>query len=249
MLLHHKNVGTILFVHGIGQQKPGYSKEWQKNLKVFLCSNKTRFIEVYWQDVFDKAKEKLVPQNDKLYSTLMDVLLQDSAKRKIRITDWLRKVLADFVIYLVNKNLRNDIKERLKKPLLKIDNKGILSIISHSWGTVIAYDVLFDFFRKKRDIFITNLFTFGSPLWLLKKADHILSISHYAGAHKLGNIQLWINVYARGDPVGGSLKSFDVDKNLLIPSIPGVIPHTSYFVRNNRYVLKDIISKTLCKKM
>ncbi len=240
------DLGTLFIIHGIGEQKPGYSKKWQDNINYYLVPNKLRFVEIYWQDIFSKKtlKKKSLEETE-LYDTLFRILSQRVLKEKFGAIHWIKDVILDFVNYLVDSELRNDIKNCLKVPLLKKNYEKPFSIIAHSWGTVISYDVLFDFDQDRIDFSLDKLFTFGSPLWLLKEADEILSVLHYKGAKKLNNINKWINSYAEGDPIGGTLKSFSIDKDFRVPSIPGITPHISYFVKKNKYVLKNTIAKSL----
>jgi len=239
-------LGTVFLIHGIGEQKPGYSKEWQDNISYYLVPNTVRFVEVYWQDVFSKKTPNMKSlQETELFSTLFQIFSERVKKEKINLFQWVNDVLLDFVNYLVDKKLREDIKHRLRVQLLMRSYEKPFSIIAHSWGTVVSYDVFFDLFREDKTAFITNFLTFGSPLWLLKETDQILSISHYQGAKKLKNIGKWINAYAKVDPIGASLRSFEIDKDIEVPSVPAVAPHVSYFVKNNKYVLKNIIAKSL----
>jgi hypothetical protein len=242
--------GTLFLIHGIGDQKPGYSKEWQENILYYLKPNKINFVEIFWQDVFKKNHiTSKTPLQTKLYNTLFDILTRKAINEKIGPIEFLKEVILDFVLYLTNRNLQKDIKDCLKKPLLQNNIKKPLSIIAHSWGSVITYDALFDFLKEENDFSIDTLFTFGSPLWLLKQMDNILSLFHYSGAKKLNNIERWINAYAKEDPIGASLRSFNVDQDSLIPSPSGVPPHLSYFVKENRDVLKDIIADALTYRL
>ena len=244
------NVGTLFLIHGIGDQKPGYSKEWQENILFYLKPNKINFVEIYWQDVFKKeCITGKTPLQTKLYNTLFDILTRKAINEKIGPVEFLKEAILDFVLYLTNRNLQKDIKDCLKKPLLQNNIKKPLSIIAHSWGSVITYDALFDFFKEENDFSLDTLFTFGSPLWLFKQMDNILSLFHYSGAKKLNNIERWINVYAKEDPIGASLKSFNVDSDTNVPSIPNIPPHISYFVKENLYVLKNIIVDSLIHRL
>lgn len=239
-------IGTVFLIHGIGEQKPGYSKEWQENIRFYLGSTEVDFVEIYWQDVFKKTRIKRKTElQTKLYNTLLEILSGKIEKEKIGPIEWLREVVLDFVLYLTNKRLQRKIKDCLKKPILKNEFKKPLSIISHSWGTVVAYDVLFDFFKEGKRFSLDKLFTLGSPLWLLKEMDKILFLFHYGGARKLNNTKQWINVYAQGDPIGASLIPFKLDEDFMVSSIPDIPPHSSYFVKKNRRVLKDIIVDSL----
>jgi hypothetical protein len=242
------SVGTIFLIHGIGEQKRGYSKEWQENILHYMNSQKVDFVEVYWQDLLDRTKlsQKEIMQTE-LYKTLYSILIKRQKKVKLLSINWVRNVVFDFVFYLTKRNLQERIKSRFRNALMGNKNRRPLSIISHSWGTVISYDVLFDLSRDDKVFSVDNLFTLGSPLWLLKEMDAILSLFNYRGAENLENIGNWVNVYAKGDIIGDSLSSFNVDADFEVPFLTGLSPHSSYLVRENKKVLKDIIAHTLIK--
>ena len=78
------NIGTLFLIHGIGEQKPGYSKEWQENIRFYLGSTEVDFVEIYWQDAFKKAHiKKKTKLQIKLYNTLLDILTRKIEKEKI----------------------------------------------------------------------------------------------------------------------------------------------------------------------
>lgn len=240
--------GTIFLIHGIGEQKRGYSNGWQENTLHYLGSQDLDFVEIYWQDLLDrkKFKEKEIFQTE-LYKKVFNLLIKRQRKEKLFSIRWIRDVVFDFVLYLTKEHLQQCIKSRLWDALIEKDNQRPLSIISHSWGTVVSYDVLYDLLKKEKGFSLDNLFTLGSPLWLLREVDSVLSLFHYGSAQNLDNIGKWLNVYAKGDIIGDSLSSFDVDADFEVPSLTGISPHSSYFVRKNKKVLKDIIANTLIK--
>jgi hypothetical protein len=166
--------------------------------------------------------------------------LQRRARRR-GVFDWLTwpdEYLGDFTWYLVSKRLRTAVKEEAKKvlrPLAAADQR--LSIIAHSWGTVVAYDALLDLEQELPSLNVANLFTLGSPLWLVR---YLLEDS---SGRKPGELAFWMNVDARGDLVGSWLSpAFEVDRDYQVPSHGSGDPHGSYFVDGNVAVQRDLVA-------
>jgi hypothetical protein len=156
--------------------------------------------------------------------------------------DWLLKpedTIGEFVRYLVSRRIRNAVKEKLKeqlRPLVgKIDD---LSIIAHSWGTVVAYESLIDLEVELPAFKLTNLFTLGSPLWLVHQ------LLDDRSGRKPQNIGNWVNIHAQGDVIGSWLSpGFEVDKDFGVPNFDNTNdPHGSYFLKDNIEVQKDIVA-------
>ncbi len=160
----------------------------------------------------------------------------------------------DFTVYLINDNTRSDIICRFTdvvRPLLQ--DGAAVDIISHSWGTVVAYEGL----RQLEDDGlvtprVNNFFTVGAAL----------SIGAVRSRLRPGNqdgrrpamVKHWVNVNARGDLVGGPLQGrpYAVDDDF-----PSVTPfgcssfltlvnpqcaHGSYFKDGNVEVNRDIFA-------
>ena len=43
----------VLWVHGIGNHKPGYSASWQENFGRYLALPSSAYLEVLWETVLD----------------------------------------------------------------------------------------------------------------------------------------------------------------------------------------------------
>lgn len=156
--------------------------------------------------------------------------------------DWLFKpdeYIGDFVKYLVSRNVRNAIKEKAKEILRPLAGSDVaVSIIAHSWGTVVSYDALLDLEVELPQLRVANLITLGSPLWMVRRMLEDRS------GRKPGQTARWVNVHARGDLVGSWLQpAFKDDKDFAVPSFGGGGAHSSYFVPNNEAVQRDIILK------
>jgi hypothetical protein len=156
--------------------------------------------------------------------------------------DWVfnpNEYLGDFVKYLVSRNVRNAVKEQAKVHLRSLATTNTsISIIAHSWGTVVAYDSLLDLEVEVPTLQVAHLFTLGSPLWLVRRMLEDRS------GRKPGQLANWINIHARGDLVGSWLQpAFRVDKDFAVPNVGSAGAHSSYFVANNQAVQSDIIAQ------
>ncbi|HZG65220.1 MAG TPA: hypothetical protein VEZ12_00655 [Herpetosiphonaceae bacterium] len=164
------------------------------------------------------------------------------APRARGILDWVfnpDEYLGDFVKYLVSRNVRNAVKEKAKerlRPLAGVDYR--ISIVGHSWGSVVAYDSLLDLEAEQPGLQVANLVTLGSPLWMVQRF-----LDERSG-RKPRQTGSWINIHARRDVIGSWLKpGFLVDKEWEVPDFGGAGPHSSYFEANNVAVQRDIVAQ------
>lgn len=148
--------------------------------------------------------------------------------------------IGEFTKYLVNRDVRNAVKEKAKAKLRLLANCGCnCSIIAHSWGTVVTYESLLDLEGEMPAFQLSHLFTLGSPLWLV----------HYLlddpSGRKPRNVANWVNIHAQGDPIGAGLTpSFQDDADYIVASY-GNDPHGSYFVIGNAAVERDIVGAAI----
>jgi hypothetical protein len=146
--------------------------------------------------------------------------------------------IGEFVRYLVNRDVRNAVKEKAKEQLRMLADSGDnCSIIAHSWGTVVVYESLLDLEKEIPALQLAHLFTLGSPLWLV----------HYLlddpSGRKPRNVANWVNVHAQGDVIGAGLTpGFQVDADYAVANFGGGDPHASYFVVGNAAVEHDIVA-------
>jgi len=268
----------IIWIHGIGDHRPGYSRAWSAALNQYTALSDDSFAEVCWDEVFDAepgtrgdSVPELTPDEqadaERVRLELETILLaRASALREAEAAasrgdgdvisyeelvesagsrgslDWLwnpNEFLGDFVKYLVSRGVREAVKERAKqqlRPLLGSDTR--VTVVGHSWGTVVAYDTLLDAERELPALGVANLMTMGSPLWMVRPF-----LTDRSG-RKPGNITRWTNVHTRGDLVGSWLRpGFRVDNDQEVPGLANIGPHSSYFERHNQPVLKSIMSR------
>ena len=161
----------------------------------------------------------------------------------VGIFDWVLnpwEYLGDFVRYLLDNDLRGRVKAAVRDALLRGTEAGDdVSVISHSWGTVVSYEVAHGLAQEHADRRISTLFTFGCPLWIgpLRRRLEVSS------GEKPASVDFWVNVGARGDRIGGWLHpTYAVDRDYQVPTPPRESPHGSYFAAGNETVLKDIVT-------
>ena len=146
--------------------------------------------------------------------------------------------IGDFARYLASRTLRLAVKECFKLQVRPLIGANVeITVISHSWGTVVAHDALVDLAAEAPKLRVAHLFTLGSPLWLVRP------FLEERGGRRPAPVGYWMNVHAKGDAVGSWLKpDFKVDTDYEVPSLGGS-PHGSYFVKGNEAVQRDLIAK------
>jgi len=159
----------------------------------------------------------------------------------------------DFLVYMVNGNMRQQVINRftqIVRPLLAAGAE--VDIIAHSWGTVVAYEGL----RELENVAnlggrVTNFFTVGSALSLPPVRSSLRFVNR--DGQRPSMVEQWINVDAQGDLVGGSLADMfavDDEKLELIPTgcqknwgwYNLACAHASYFHKDNQLVNQDIFA-------
>lgn len=161
----------------------------------------------------------------------------------------------DFAQYLLDGTIRNQVIDRFNavvQPLLEAGAQ--LEVISHSWGTVVAYEAL----RRMDaagssfpDRAVHTFFTVGSALSIPPIKRSLLPEAVDGRRPRL--VRTWVNLDARFDIVGGHLRGnpFEVDYEYLDLTPVGCstfIPnpacaHGSYFNPDNEAVNRDIFGK------
>lgn len=156
----------------------------------------------------------------------------------------------DFAVYMFNESVRTQIIGRFTdvvRPLL--EGGAELDIISHSWGTVVAYEGL----RQLEDDGLTvpgvrNFFTVGAALSIFLVKLRLRPANR--DGHRPAMVRRWVNLDANGDPVGGRLQGrpYQVDAefldldNLGCGRLDAVCAHGSYFESDNVTVNRDIFA-------
>jgi hypothetical protein len=161
----------------------------------------------------------------------------------------------DFAQYLLNADTRDQVIGRFNavaQPLLAAG--ALLEVISHSWGTVVAYEALRRMDGAGQDFpdrGVHTFFTVGSALSIPPVKRSLLPEAVDGRRPRL--VDSWVNLDARFDIVGGSLRGnpFEVDYEYLGLTPVGcswfipnpVCAHSSYFHPDNEAVNRDIFGK------
>jgi hypothetical protein len=163
--------------------------------------------------------------------------------------------IEDFTDYLLESDVRRQVIDRFNQVVRQLLQQpgAIVHVISHSWGTVVAYEALrgFDAESAFSDRIIPTWFTVGSALSIAPVKRLLLPSAIDGARPRL--VQTWVNLNAQFDIVGGHLQNnpFQVDAEYLeLPPVgcSTLIPnpicaHSSYFNLANQAVNHDIFAR------
>jgi hypothetical protein len=154
-----------------------------------------------------------------------------------------------------NDRIRNAVLERFREqvePLLRAG--ATVHVISHSWGTVVAYEGLRALDGRSVSGRAKAFFTVGSALSIAPVKKSL----RQRDGRRPTCVQRWANLDAKGDVVGGPLKGrpFLVDDEFLNLSPVGCQPsgfgmyapacaHSSYFDQSNDAANRDIFARII----
>ncbi len=164
----------------------------------------------------------------------------------------------DFVLYLMHDAMRAQIIRRFTDKLQELLVDGIeLDIISHSWGTVVAYEGLCELEDQGLTApRVHTFFTVGAALSIPPVKQRLREANRDGRRPEL--VARWINLDARGDIVGGPLQGrpYQVDDDFpelepfgcesIVPLVEVFNPscaHGSYFQTGNDAVNQDIFAR------
>lgn len=156
----------------------------------------------------------------------------------------------DFTKYLMRNTVRREVQREfldVVRPLLEAGAE--IDVMSHSWGTVVAYESLRMLDDRDLSGRVLNLFTIGSALSIVP-VQRLLETGDFARPR---HVRRWVNLDARRDFVGGSLRSlgYGVDEEYLNLEPVGCrlfrdnpwCAHSSYFRAENAAVNRDIFAR------
>jgi len=270
---------VIVYVHGISEHPPGYSQGWHESIVPHLSHPIPRE-EVRWSQhvnrrdgtvsatttvkmvAFRRSVEAELEQRMQRIDTLAeqrnvttsepDVLKDRSLTRMERPRSFL---LDDFTRYMFVEETRELILgefTRIVEPLLE---KGrTVHIVSHSWGTVVAYEGMRQLDNRTFAGHVANLFVAGSALSIGAVRSNLFGRVENGRAPV--NVSRFINLDAGGDVIGGPIgDSFTVDREYLgldptgcrkIPftgiAVNPVCAHGAYFRLGNIAVNRDVFA-------
>jgi hypothetical protein len=239
---------AIIYLHGIGEQKAGYSHKsadkLQETFKKILEQKAPAmappdliFREVLWAPITSEPQAEVWKRVNKKHDLDM-----------VKLRKFLISFAGDAVAYQktgVGDAVYNAIDAKVQSTLNSItaeypDDAVEFTFVAHSLGTIIVSNYLYD---HRDDITATNLFTLGSPLavWALRygdptKADSPTQVERPNGA--------WINILDDEDVIGYPLRELNpqykkaVDMDYVteigrIISMGNPICHVGYWEDNN----------------
>lgn len=208
---------NIIFIHGVGDQKEGYSKCLFENIINIYAENhsdiepeeirkKIQHKEVLWEELTEELTEEYLKleYGPKLNS------VWGLAMRYSRIDP----IVIQILYYIKDKyrgygqkgklNILKSIHENFTDIHKNGDKTDI--IVAHSLGSVIAFDYVFKFKKYKYESGATlkALFTLGSPIPIFTTA-----MNHVESNLKLPrNIKKWINILDKDDGIGRYCQPF-----------------------------------------
>jgi len=274
----------LVTVHGICQHPAGYSDEWWQALHPFTTEfgagtlDDTRR-EVLWSDIVNERGIKARGLDDEqaalaeqIRETLQDRIdrhtiesgprsLPGEAPRTLSDSRGLISIpgincIDDFLVYMTDDDVRAQILARFTtvvRPLL--EGGAEIDVISHSWGTVVAYEGLRELADDDGLVSpkVRSFFTVGAAL-SIGAVKFCLRPANKDG-RRPAMVRRWVNLDAYGDPVGGPLQgrpyAVDFDFPNLdafgCPSFLGIVnpgcSHGSYFKEGNLPVNRDIFAR------
>jgi hypothetical protein len=159
----------ILFIHGVNtrdkQEQPTYADQLFQLIQKGVGSSLTlKKITLYWGDIGQEAQDKLVRS-----------FRQSSAWNQLWFRDFrtnqLLQFAGDAALYL-SRTVGSQVVQRLKEQALQgiqgyNPQEDRLHLVTHSWGTVILFDILFaerwtfDYVPGQQDVKAIRNFLFG----------------------------------------------------------------------------------------
>lgn len=271
----------LVYVHGICKHLAGYSDTWWNALHPFTNEfgsgerGQSRR-EVLWSDLVNEralqpksVSDELADLKEQIVSTMQDRLdrqvhesgpqsdsgeTTDTSRGLINIPGL--NCIDDFLVYMTDDSVRAAILARFTdvvRPLLR--SGAEIDVVSHSWGTVVAYEGLRELADKDglTSPQIRNFFTVGAAL-SISAVKFRLRPANKDG-RRPAMVRRWVNLNAHGDPVGGPLQGrpYAVDSdfpNLAAfgcASVFGFVnpgcAHSSYFTSGNLASNRDIFAR------
>jgi pimeloyl-ACP methyl ester carboxylesterase len=131
--------------------------------------------------------------------------VQSSVHRgELRLLGMLLDYVGDVEVYLRDQKQRSEIQERLRSKVMEVQGRGPVTVIGHSLGTLVAYDVIH---QRLPPTAVQTLVTLGSPL------ENLLYLARGFGLITY-SLQLdpaldWVNFYDIKDVLATKLVSGD----------------------------------------
>jgi hypothetical protein len=237
--------------------------------------------EVLWSEIVSPSRafagvgQLGQPVEEKILADSIRAILEDRAERQVveQVAEQPRKAhpvmtrisvdraalgipglncVDDFAKYLLNESIRDEVLDAFLSVVEPLLRRGdALDIMSHSWGTVVAYEGLRRLDGSGLSGEVQTLFTVGSALSIGPVRSGLL----LQDGARPECVRQWINLDAKGDIVGGALEphGFAVDAEYLglhpsgCRSFAGIVTpscaHGSYFHAENRPVNGGVFAR------
>ena len=259
----------LVYVHGICKHVKGFSDPWWSALSPFAPSIQPGVLdrerrEVVWSDLVNaRAISRGVEEAsvaDSIRGELADRLqrgveaaVDDATSPESRDAARLPVIdcIDDFAVYMTSDSVRQQIIDRFTSEVQPLLAAGAtIDVISHSWGTVVAYEALCELESQSLPGRVRNWFTVGAALSVAVVKFRLRPGNR--DGHRPGNVSNWVNLNASGDLVGGRIQGspYAVDEEFvglkptgcfkLGPAVNPVCAHGSYFQADNLVVNRDI---------
>jgi hypothetical protein len=179
-----------------------------------LTPREQRLIDVIEKQLAARLSE--IPSEEK-----QDSLTKSSTQESYEIASWLpgsikqaiiKKAAMESYYFLFDKDytnpsngktyrVRSELRERLTRQLQNAAARGSnIIIVSHSMGTMLAYDVLRNVPLCPQ---VYGLITIGSPLGITEIQDELRAIDAKEIDFPAEKLEFWFNIYDQLDPVCG----------------------------------------------
>jgi hypothetical protein len=202
----------IVAIHGIGNAQPG----WSASLRLDLDIPPEDWLEFCYDDLMDQsAFNQVIVAATRIYLT------HTYGPEVAVLASGAEDYLDDIITYFLMGNSRLEIQLRLKSILL--ENPDAI-IVSHSLGTVVAYETLKNFSLKAH-----TFFCLGSPLskGLVQRFLKVPDKSR-------PNIINWFNIWSFFDPISGRIDNLEC------------YPKDQFQIQNSHNLLNYVNSQKEC---
>ncbi len=217
---------AVFIVHGIGDQKKGFSRDMKDNLKSNFKKalqhmgqgdlegqdDALIFREGLWADITQKGEDTL---KNRIFND------PDSNVDWIKARKFFMDYLGDAISYFKGKvtdiySQYNAIQSRIDCQVQNLSNETnpdqstLLTVVSHSLGTVVLSDYLYDkreSLETKHKLIFSNFFTLGSPIAMYANRFY----NHNSPDNPFSNFKpqkvkdangIWVNLFDEDDIVG-----------------------------------------------
>jgi pimeloyl-ACP methyl ester carboxylesterase len=226
-------VVNVIVIHGIGELRgrgSSYSWQLQENIRKHFGvddPDALDFWEVDWSEIGDALEQQLIEEKQVIPHNIMPApwlplrhglgeLLDKAFGASVEFRRFLLTGVGDVLIYRTPRG-EDEIQRRLISKILDVRTQlgatdparpRYVSIIAHSLGSVVAYDVAAQLDSRYRDLVtglgLSHFFTMGSPLALFSLlAYRNPDETHYSerGVHldRPDRSGEWLNFYDQQD--------------------------------------------------